>query len=48
MADWKWEVCENLAEHWLPRKDPPLVLSPTIPSMEEATVDNLIEVDTWQ
>ena len=34
--------------HWLTRKHPPLVSSPIIPSMEEATVDTLIETKTWQ
>ena len=32
--------------HWLTRKHPPLVSSPIIPSMEETTVDTLIETKT--
>uniref|UniRef100_A0A7N2LY47 Uncharacterized protein n=1 Tax=Quercus lobata TaxID=97700 RepID=A0A7N2LY47_QUELO len=34
--------------HWLPRKHPPLVLSPIVPSMEDATVDIMIEAETRQ
>ena len=32
--------------HWLPIKHPPLVTSPIIESMEDATVDCLIDEDT--
>ena len=34
--------------HWLPRKHPSLVSSPMIASLEEATVDMLINVDSRQ
>lgn len=34
--------------HWMPRKHPPLMLSPTVPSMEDATVDILIEAEKRQ
>ena len=34
--------------HWLPRKHPSLVSSPIIASLEEATIDMLIDADTRQ
>ena len=34
--------------HWLPWKHPSLVSSPMIASLEEATIDMLIDVDSRQ
>ena len=34
--------------HWLPRKHPPLLSSPPIPSMKDATVDILIDAEKRQ
>ena len=34
--------------HWLPRKHPPLLSSPPIASMEDATVDILIDAEKRQ
>lgn len=32
--------------HWLPRKHPPLLYSPVVEGLEDATVDLLIEIET--
>ena len=46
MADWKWKKVNIWQHQWLPRKHPPLVCSPMVPSMEEAIANLLIEVST--
>ena len=48
MGNWEWKISENWQSHWLPRKHPLLVSSPMIASLEEATIDMLIDFDSRQ
>ena len=48
MADREWEICQNLAASLVAKKNPPLLSSPPIPSMEDATVDILIDAEKRQ
>ena len=49
LAKQAWRLLKNTRKHhWLPRKHPPLLSSPPIPLMEDATVDILIDAEQRQ
>ena len=45
MDDRECKICENLTASLVAKKNPPLLSSPPIPSMEDATMDILIDAE---
>ena len=45
LVHWEWKICEGWHHHWLPIKYPPMVSSPIMDSLEELTVEELIDTE---